>query len=133
VTVADVVLAVARAAVPGRQVFDADEAQGANPDASGYGVVYCSEGAVGRTGISGTPDQLDVDLTMHWFAPSNGAAAWLSVPVVNALLAATITIPGYQPAWFTDHQRATPGVDNDVAEQPLTLIVDQMHLTATKA
>lgn len=132
-TVADVVLAVARAAVPGRQVFDADEAQVAAADLSGYAVAYCSEGSVGRTGISGKPDELVVDVTVHSFAPTNAAAAWLSRRIIDALMVAPVTVSGYQPAWFTDHFRATPGVDNDVPERPLTLIVDQLHLTATKA
>lgn len=129
-SVADAVLAVAVAAVPGRQVSDALVLT--TPDPTGHAVVYCTEGQLSRNSVAATADSKRVWFQVSSFGPTRQAAGWFSRKFVAYFFANGVDVPGWGHGVVDEHYARIPAADEDVKEFPVVQYVDQFWCTLSK-
>lgn len=137
-SIADAVVAAARALLPGRQVWDGQVLQDSaladydTLDRRGYVVAYCPEGDVQLTNVGGAVDGKSVVAMFHSFGPTRTSARWLSSRLTDGLIATGVNAAEWGHADVTEHFNRPPVADNDVPEYPVVRIYDEFRFLFAK-
>jgi len=130
VSVASQITAVCQAAVPGREVYNAQILN--EPDPDGWAIVYCNPGDRKRLTVATAGAKAKVWWQVSCFAPTEETAAWLQGRITDHLMANPVVIDGWTPGVVKNTVSQLPIQDESVMEHPLIQAISQFEIHISK-